>query len=74
MPPLGPIRRRDLIRYFHELGFTGPYKRKRAPHPYMDNGTITVTIPNEHSGEIGLDLLVRILRQAGIDRATWERL
>lgn len=72
MPPFGPISRRDLIRHLRELGFTGPYAR--AKHPYMDNGVTTVTIPNEHEGDISRDLLSRILRQAGIDRATWERL
>jgi len=34
----------------------------------------TITIPNPHEGDIGKDFLARILRQAGIDRAEWERL
>jgi predicted RNA binding protein YcfA (HicA-like mRNA interferase family) len=25
MPRLGPIKRKDLVRYFKELGFEGPY-------------------------------------------------
>jgi hypothetical protein len=35
---------------------------------------VTVRIPNPHRGDIGTELLGRILRQAGIARATWERL
>ena len=72
MPPIGPIARRDLIRYLRALGFQGPYAR--AKHAYMDNGTVILTIPNPHHGDISRDLLVRLLREAGIDRATWEAL
>ena len=25
MPKFGPIKRKDLIRYLQQLGFTGPY-------------------------------------------------
>jgi len=72
MPPIGPISRRQLIRYLHQLGFQGP--NTRAKHSYMDNGVVMVTIPNPHEGDIDRDLLLRILRQAGIARAAWERL
>lgn len=37
----------------------------------MVKGNRAVTTPNKHAEEIGIDLLVRILRQAGIDRETW---
>jgi hypothetical protein len=30
--------------------------------------------PIPHQGDIGRDLLARILRQAGVDRDEWERL
>lgn len=72
MPPFGPISRRNLIHYLRELGFTGPYPGGK--HPQMDNGNVTIIIPNPHQGDIGVKLLNRILRQAGIDRETWERL
>jgi len=35
---------------------------------------ITLWIPNLHQGDIGEALLVRLLKQAKIDRATWEKL
>ena len=35
---------------------------------------ITISIPNPHRGEIGKDLLSRILRQAHISRDEWEAL
>ncbi|MGA7730264.1 MAG: type II toxin-antitoxin system HicA family toxin [Chloroflexia bacterium] len=72
MPPIGPTSRRDLIRYLRQLGFTGPHPGTK--HQFMDNGTSTVRLPNPHRGDIGRELLLRLLRQAGIDRDTWEGL
>ena len=72
MPPFGPVKRKDLIRYFKELGFDGPYAGGR--HQYMIKDEIRLTIPNPHQSDIGRDLLARILRQAGIDRSDWEKL
>ena len=37
-------------------------------------GDLTLTIPNPHRGDIGRDLLKRVLDQAGISRDEWERL
>ncbi len=72
MPRLGPIKRQDLIRYLRQLGFEGPFSGGR--HPLMQRSEITLRIPNPHRGDIGKELLVRILRQARIDRDEWERL
>jgi hypothetical protein len=38
----------------------------------MVRGSVTIRIPNPHQAEIGRALLARILRQAGIDRDSWE--
>jgi predicted RNA binding protein YcfA (HicA-like mRNA interferase family) len=72
MPPFGPIKRTDLIRALRTLGFDGPYAGGK--HQYMIKGTLRLTLPNPHAGDIGSALLTRILRQAGIDRETWERI
>lgn len=72
MPPIGPIRRSDLVRYLRMLGFDGPYPGRR--HEFMIKGTLRVAIPNPHRGDIGRGLLLEILRQAGIDRESWEEL
>jgi hypothetical protein len=40
----------------------------------MTKVQINLTIPNPHRGDIGRDLLARILRQAGISREEWEKL
>jgi hypothetical protein len=39
----------------------------------MIKGNLVLTIPNQHRGDIGIDLLSRILRQAGITREDWMR-
>ena len=72
MPPLGPIKRKDLIHYLRELGFDGPYAGGK--HQYMLKGEIKLTVPNPHPSDISRDLLARILRQGGIDRSEWEKL
>ncbi len=72
MPPFGPIKRADLIRHLKDAGFEGPFSGGK--HQYMVKGLITVRVPNPHGADIGIELLSRILRQAGISRAEWEEL
>jgi len=70
VPTFGPVKRNDLIRVMRALGFTGP--EPGGKHMYMVRGSQRVRIPNPHQGDISVGLLAAILRQAGIDRATWE--
>jgi predicted RNA binding protein YcfA (HicA-like mRNA interferase family) len=72
MPRFGPIKRKDLLRYLKALGFEGPYAGGK--HQFMVKEDLTLRIPNPHRSDIGKELLVRILRQAGIDKETWESL
>ena len=72
MPRLGAVKRRDLIRYLKELGFEGPYSGGK--HQFMVKADVTLRIPNPHRSDVGKEMLVRILRQAGIDKRTWEAL
>ncbi len=37
----------------------------------MKRGNLTLVIPNEHEGEIGLGFLTRLLRQAEVSREEW---
>lgn len=72
MPKLAPIKRKDLIYYFRQLGFDGPYSG--GNHQIMMKGSLTVTIPNPHKSDISKEFLMRILKQVGIDRKVWEEL
>jgi predicted RNA binding protein YcfA (HicA-like mRNA interferase family) len=72
MPRFGPIKRRELIQYLRTLGFDGPYSGGK--HQFMIKGEITLRIPSPHQSDIGRELLSRILRQAKIERETWEKL
>jgi predicted RNA binding protein YcfA (HicA-like mRNA interferase family) len=72
VPRFGSISRKDLIRYLRQLGFDGPYSGGK--HQFMLKGDLTLRIPNPHQGDIGRELLARLLRQAGIDRGNWEQL
>jgi predicted RNA binding protein YcfA (HicA-like mRNA interferase family) len=72
MPKLAPIKRKDLVKYFRQLGFNGPYSGGK--HQIMQKDSLTVTIPNPHQGDISRGLLSRILKQANIDVKDWEDL
>ncbi len=52
-----------------ELGFDGPYAGGKRPQ--MRRGNVTVIIPNPHEGDISVEFLTRLLRQAGITREEW---
>ena len=72
MPRIGPVRRKDFLFYLRQLGFEGPYAGSR--HQIMRKGMQTIRVPNPHVGDMSTGLLARILRDAGIDRAEWEKL
>jgi len=38
----------------------------------MVRGGVVLTIPNPHKGDIGIDLLRVVLREAGVTRREWE--
>ena len=63
MPPFGPVKRKDLVRYLGQLGFAGPYSGGK--HQFMVKDDITIRIPNLHQADIGRELLLRILRTSG---------
>lgn len=72
MPRLGPIKRKDLIRYLRQLGFDGPYSGGK--HQFMIKDKITLRLPNPHRGDIGKELLARIIKQGQISKEQWEKL
>ncbi|MQY59021.1 MAG: addiction module toxin, HicA family [Clostridia bacterium] len=63
---LSPVPWIELVRRLRKLGFEGPYRGGK--HPYIVKGNLVLTIPNPHRKEIGVDLLIRILKQAAITR------
>lgn len=69
MSRLGPISWVKFVRRMRFLGWSGPYQEGK--HPYMVKSSVSIAIPNPHEGDISVDLLVRILRQAGISRLLW---
>ena len=69
MSKLAPISQHDLIKQLRMFGFEGPYSGGK--HQYMIKGNLRLTVPNPHKEKISVDLLTRILRQAGITREEW---
>ncbi len=72
MPKLGPIKRKDLIHYMRQAGFSGPISG--GHHQFLVKGDLRVRIPNPHKSDIGQHLLARILQEAGISKTEWEEL
>ncbi len=69
MPKLVPVTRSELISRLKELGFNGPHSGGK--HQFMIRGRVRLTLPNPHENDIGVDLLSRMLKQAGITRKDW---
>jgi predicted RNA binding protein YcfA (HicA-like mRNA interferase family) len=72
MTPLHPISRSDLIKLLRLAGFSGP--ESGGKHQFLIKGSLKLVIPNPHQGDIGVALLSRILKQAGISRDDWQNL
>jgi len=68
---VAPISRKELIRKFRTLGYSGPFSGGR--HQFMVKGRQKVRIPNPHLGDINVGLLKEILRQAEISSEEWDR-
>lgn len=69
MTRIAPVSRRELIQRLRRLQFEGPFTGGR--HEFMVRGSVRLIVPNPHRQEISADLLVRILRQAGVSREEW---
>lgn len=65
------ISRKELIRKFRALDYTGPYSGGK--HQFMAKGELKIRIPNPHKNkDISVDLVKEILRQAGISNDEWD--
>ena len=69
MAELSPISWTNLVRRLRKLVFDGPYQGGK--HPFMIKGDLVLTIPNPHRRDIGVALLSRILRRAGVSKEEW---
>ena len=67
---LKPLSRKELIRKFRALGYSGPFSGGR--HQFMIKASQKIRIPNPHYSDIDVSLLKEILRQAGISSTEWE--
>ncbi len=70
MPAFGPISRADLIRGLRALGFASPFPGGR--HAFIGPRRASCRHSESASGCDWVNLLARILRQAGVSREEWE--
>jgi predicted RNA binding protein YcfA (HicA-like mRNA interferase family) len=66
------LSRKDLIRKFRALGYSGPFSGGK--HQFMIKESQKIRIPNPHVGDISASLVKEILRQAGISPQEWDNL
>ena len=64
------ISRKELIRKFRALGYTGPFSGGK--HQFMVKGKQKIRIPNPHMNDVSVGLLREILRQAGLSSSDWD--
>jgi predicted RNA binding protein YcfA (HicA-like mRNA interferase family) len=64
------LSRKDLIRKFRALGYSGPFSGGK--HQFMIKGSQKIRIPNPHISDISASLVKEILRQAGISSQEWD--
>jgi predicted RNA binding protein YcfA (HicA-like mRNA interferase family) len=69
MSRLASVSQSDLIRRLRRLGFMGPFSGGR--HLFMTRDNVRLILPNPHRGDVSPDLLIRILKQAGLSREEW---
>ena len=70
MTRLRSVSRREIVRRLRKLGFDGPFIG--GHHEFMERGDRRVIVPNPHRGNPSVDLLARILRQAGVSAEEWH--
>lgn len=70
MTRLSPLSFKDLVKKLKKYGYQGPYSGGK--HLYMIRGNIRVTMPNPHRKDISVDLLLKILKHAKINKGNWS--
>lgn len=66
------LSRKDLIRKFRALGFSGPFSGGK--HQFMIKESQKIRVPNPHVGDISASLVKEILRQANISSKEWDNM
>jgi len=66
-----PVSRKELIRRLKQLGFDGPFAGGK--HSFLIRGSKRLILPNQHQGDVGVGLLNRILKQAGVSEEEWNK-
>ena len=66
------LARKELIRKFRALGYSGPFSGGK--HQFMIKESQKIRIPNPHPGDVSASLVKEILRQAGISSQEWDNM
>lgn len=61
-----------MIHYLRQLGFDGPFAG--GNHEFMKKDALKIRVPNPHKSDIDKNLLIRVLKQAAVEKEDWENL
>jgi predicted RNA binding protein YcfA (HicA-like mRNA interferase family) len=70
MSKISPISFNDLVKKLKKFGYKGPFSGGK--HLFMIKKDTRLTIPNPHKkSDLGIDLLIKILKNAEISKDEW---
>ncbi|MFA6256116.1 MAG: type II toxin-antitoxin system HicA family toxin [Candidatus Absconditabacterales bacterium] len=69
MPRLVPLKPEEVIEKLRKLGYIGP--ETGGKHLHMTKGSDIIPIPIHGGQEIGVGLISKIIKEAGISRDEW---
>lgn len=74
MPKLSPLKANEVMRKLRVLGYIGPIPGGRHAHMVHHLQKKVIPIPTHGSKDIGVGLLRKIIREAGVSIEEWQNL
>jgi predicted RNA binding protein YcfA (HicA-like mRNA interferase family) len=74
MPKLTPLKANEVMRKLRVLGYDGPIPGGRHVHMVHHGRKKVIPIPTHGNKDIGVGLLRKIIRDAGVTVEEWQNL
>lgn len=74
MPKLTPLKSNEVIRKLRALGYNGPIPGDRHVHMVHYASQKIIPVPSHGNKDVGVGLLRKIVRDAGVSADDWQKL
>jgi len=74
MPKLTPLKPNEVMRKLRALGYNGPIPGGRHVHMVHHASHKVIPVPSHGNKDVGVGLLRKIVRDAGISVDEWQKL